>query len=117
MGSFVYGLIIDSSLVYLNYIQFPSASELLTPSPLWMGSFWFAFSALLSGPMRWFIQFPFLAILGGMIGGPFSYWGGVQLHGLIFPQNWQSSMIALSLVWGVSMGIYIWTIRSLELES
>ena len=68
-------------------------TQMWTPSPLWLGSFWFAFSALLSGPMKWFIRFPLIAILGGMIGGPFSYWGGAQMQGLIFPQYWEMSLI------------------------
>ena len=105
-GSLVYGLTMDSLLVKLGYMSFPPQSALLTPSPLWMGSFWFALSALLSGPVKWIVRFPFFAIIGGVIGGPFSYWGGAQMNALTFPSYWELSLGLLGLMWGISMWIY-----------
>jgi hypothetical protein len=82
-----------------------------------MGSFWFAFSALLSGPMKWFVHFPIVAIIGGMIGGPFSYWGGAQMEGLIFPDDWKTSLYILGVLWGVSMALYTWVTHSIMDDS
>ena len=67
--------------------------------------------------MTWFIRFPLVAILGGMIGGPLSYWGGAQMKGLIFPQYWEMSLITLALLWGVSMALYIWITSHLGIRS
>ena len=42
LGCFCYGLLIDGALVYGGYMSFPLETQMWTPSPLWLGSFWFA---------------------------------------------------------------------------
>ena len=106
VGSFLYGLIIDSLLVYGGCFSFPTQSHQWTPSPLWMGGFWFAFSALLTGPLRWLLSFPVIAIAGGIIGGPFSYWGRAQMGGRCFSEKLEYSLGGLGVSWAFSMWIY-----------
>jgi hypothetical protein len=92
------GVVVDTSLVQLNVLQF-SGGNLL---PLWFVLLWAVFALAAVEFMAKVLTKPWLAALLGASGGPLSYWGGAALSGgaMQFPLPLYSAVV-LIVVWAL----------------
>lgn len=74
------GLVVDGGLTLAGGFMF--AEPGLSPLPLWLWALWPLFAMLLNHSLAWLWSHRWLAMLGGAIGGPLSYFGGAQLAGV-----------------------------------
>ena len=112
-----YGMCFDSLYVFFDLYHFPHHAQMITPSPLWLASFWFSFSALLTSSLRWIFTHRWIALSLGALGGPLSYLGGERMGGMLFPTPITMSVILLGGGWMFSMLLIEWTIYRLESQS
>lgn len=100
------GLIIDSSLMWLELIQFAQWSYPFSPPFLW--SIWIIFLPYYSIAFEKFKDKHLLAFVGGLIFAPFSYFSGTKIGDLAV--NGELGLIAIGIMWGIffptSVSIY-----------
>lgn len=71
------GLVVDGGLTLAGGFTFTEPS--LLPLPLWLWALWPLFATLLKHSLNWLWSHRWLAMLGGAISGPLSYFGGARL--------------------------------------
>lgn len=92
-----WGLTQDFILYYSGIFQ-------IDHFPVWLASLWIVFIIYYDDIFLKFLKFPsYLIALIGAIAGPFSYWGGVKIAGIIIPAN---LVIPFVLIVGVSWGAF-----------
>jgi Protein of unknown function (DUF2878) len=106
------GLVVDTALATSGQVQFVSPWS-LPIAPFWMLGLWIAFSTTLNHSLRWLLQRPVVAALGGAVGGPLAYLAGGKLGALSLPVPatalpsiaalWAAAMIAFSLLLRASL--------------
>lgn len=95
------GFMLDSGLRAAGLVDYPFADPLPAPlAPLWIAGLWALFGALLGSSLSWLARRPWLAVLLGAVGGPFSFWSASRLDSTILTGPW--SLPALSLGWGLA---------------
>ena len=100
----VMGLVLDSALAATAQVRFASAGD-LPLAPFWMLSLWIAFATTLNHSLRWLMQRPVFAAIGGAVFGPLAYLAGANLGALTLP----SPVIALPLLaasWMAAMSVF-----------
>lgn len=103
------GLLVDSTLAVTGLVHYAGWS--LPLAPYWMLSLWAAFATTLRHSMRWLMQRPSVAALGGAIGGPLAYLAGERLGALQLASPHSSLPVALTVIallwapvlWGLSV--------------
>nr|WP_221195806.1 DUF2878 domain-containing protein [Halomonas organivorans] len=80
------GLAIDGSLALAGGFRFPAEPLAPGPLPLWIGPLplwlwllWPLFATLLQHSLAWLWRHPWLAVAGGAVSGPLSYYAGAEL--------------------------------------
>ena len=106
----VMGLFFDSLLVSAGWIVYPNGTFIPGMAPYWIIAMWAMFATTLNVSMGWLKKRLLLAAVMGAVFGPISYAAGAKLGGLEFI-NYQASMIALSVIWAVSMPILFMAAR------
>ncbi len=102
----VVGIGMDSLLAYFGVLSF-APSYLVIPS--WLFALWFLFASSLSVSLKWMMEQPLFAIIGGAVLGPVAYWAGAQFGALqINPvwEHWFSGYLVMGLCWAAVMGIF-----------
>ncbi len=95
------GFVLDTGLRAAGLVAYPFPDPLPGPfAPLWIAGLWALFGALLGSSLSWLARRPWLAVLLGAIGGPFSFWSASRLDSTILTGPW--SLPALALGWGVA---------------
>lgn len=101
----LYGIVVDTILVQLGWIQFESPFPWKWLSPLWMWALWLVFATTLKESMSW-LQGKYLlsALLGG-IAGPLCYEAGARLGAAQWPspEIQVFGLIYLAVVWAFAM--------------
>jgi len=92
------GIITDHLLSYFGVLQFENIIGII---PFWLVLLWFLFASTISVSLKWMMEKPLLAAVGGFIFGPAAYWGGMQFDAL-FIEHWFNLLI-LGLCWSVLM--------------
>lgn len=82
LGFLLAGVVIDGSLAALGGYRFDPQNPSLGPLALWLLWLWPLFATLIHHSLEWLWARPWLAALGGLIGGPSSYLGGAALAGV-----------------------------------
>lgn len=70
---------VDGTLTLLGGLRFTDGSELTPVLPLWLWLLWPLFAITIHHSLAWLWSHPWLAMLGGALGGPSSYLGGARL--------------------------------------
>ena len=105
VGFAALGLFIDGGLALAGGFTFSEPSWL--PLPLWLWALWPLFATLVMHSLNWLWAHRWLAMLGGAIGGPLSYFGGARLSGVELAP-WLLPLEAL--IWGA---LCVWLSRRL----
>ena len=92
------GLLWDSALVTLGWIDFTSGFVVAGLAPHWILALWALFAMTLNVSLGWLKKRLGVAALLGAISGPLAYWGGVRLGAVTFV-NPLLAVIALSAGW------------------
>lgn len=92
------GWSVDSLLLSLGVFDFAGHPRLL---PAWLLLLWPVFACSVRHCLHWTARPWWLASLAGAIGGPLSYWGGVQLAGVGLPLGTWPSLLILAAVWAL----------------
>lgn len=96
------GLFFDSLLVTAGWLVYPNGTFIAGIAPYWILAMWALFATTLNLSMVWLKKRLWLAAIMGAIFGPVSYVAGARLGGLEFI-NYQASIVALAVIWGISM--------------
>ena len=105
----VMGLVLDSALAASGQVRFASAGS-LPIAPFWMLALWITFATTLNHSLRWLMQRPVVAAIGGAVFGPLAYLAGAKLGALTLP----SPAIALPLLavaWIAAMSVFSLVMR------
>ncbi|MGC3874183.1 DUF2878 family protein [Halomonas sp. GXIMD04776] len=105
------GLIVDGGLALAGGFIFTNPPWWPLPLPLWLWILWPLFATLLQHSLAWLWQHPGLAMLGGAVSGPLSYFGGAQLAGIELAP-WL--LPAQAVIWAL---LCLWLCRRLKYPS
>lgn len=100
------GAALDSVLVYVGWVAYPSGYLFTNAAPYWIVAMWMLFGTTLNVSMNWLKGRPLLAFAFGLVGGPLAYYTGYKLGGISFG-DLRAAMIALALGWGVVMPVLL----------
>ncbi|MDH4125963.1 MAG: DUF2878 domain-containing protein [Gammaproteobacteria bacterium] len=96
------GAAFDSSLVAMDWVQYPSGMFSEFAAPFWIITMWMLFATTLNVSMRWLRERPALASICGLTGGPLTYLAGQQLGGIVLLEP-LPALLALGIGWAVMM--------------
>jgi hypothetical protein len=99
------GALLDSTLVAMGLLEFPSGTLLPSTAPHWIIAMWMLFATTLNVSLRWLKGRWLLAGLLGAIAGPLAYYAGAKLGGVSFPAQPALSLLALAMIWCLAMPI------------
>lgn len=106
-GFALLGLAVDGGLALAGGFAFTETPLILGLLPVWLWLLWPLFATLLHHSLAWLWSRPRLAVVGGAIGGPLSYYAGAELAGVSLAP-WL--LPAQALVWA---GLCLWLCRRL----
>ncbi|MDY7117417.1 DUF2878 domain-containing protein [Halomonas sp. SSL-5] len=102
VGFALLGLVVDGGLALFGGFTFTETPLVFGLLPAWLWLLWPLFATLLHHSLAWLWSRPWLAALGGAIGGPLSYYAGAELAGVTLAP-WL--LPAQALVWA---GLCLW---------
>jgi len=94
------GLLWESLLLNLGWLDFHSGKVVAGLAPPWIVIMWALFAMTLNVSLAWMRGRLLIAALFGALGGPLAYWGGAQLGAVILVET-VPALVALSIGWGV----------------
>ncbi|WP_444985278.1 DUF2878 domain-containing protein [Halomonas mongoliensis] len=97
-GFALLGLAVDGGLHLAGGFDFGEATLAFGLLPPWLWLLWPLFATLLHHSLAWLWQRPWLAVVGGALSGPLSYYAGARLAGVELAP-WL--LPAQALVWGL----------------
>mgnify|MGYP000876590224 FL=1 len=100
------GLLLDTTLAAGNWVRYaaPWPDSLLAPP--WILALWLGFALTLNHSLATVMRRTWLAILLGVIFGPFSYWLAQRSwHAVELQSPCLHAVLAVSLGWGVACGM------------
>lgn len=96
------GLVYDSILPLLGWVEFPNGALVADTAPHWMVALWMMFATTLNLSLAWMKRSLWLAAALGATGGPLAYWGGAALGALAFEPGRQVATLGfLAVGWAV----------------
>lgn len=110
------GAAIDVALLRSGALHYASGEWIPGLGPHWMIALWMAFGATLNVAYRWLRGRWFAAALMGAVFGPLSYWAGMRLGGVVFPQSLEVGLASLSLAWLLAFPALVWLAERLTPE-
>ena len=103
----LYGLVGDTLLLQLGFLQFNSPVPFAFLSPIWMWTLWILFASTLNQSMAWLLGKPLMgALLGGIL-GPLSYIAGVELGAASWGNKLQA-IVLIGFIWAIGMPIFLY---------
>jgi hypothetical protein len=108
-----FGILTDSLLMHLGFIDFKGAWPSPDVSPAWMWTLWLLVATTLNSSLSWLKSKPVLGVVLGAISGPLSYEAGIRLGAA----NWGSGSQILglgliSVIWAVAMPLFFYWART-----
>ncbi len=94
------GMVWDSTLVMLGWLDFTSGFFIAGVAPHWILALWALFAITLRHSLAWLQTRPLTAAVLGAIAGPLAYWGGTRLGAVILVEPLHA-LIVLSIGWGI----------------
>ncbi|MTI13661.1 DUF2878 domain-containing protein [Sansalvadorimonas verongulae] len=100
------GITIDQGLFWAGFYLFPDSPPDAMVLPSWLLLLWFGFAATLRHSLSFLSSPPFLAALFGAIGGPSSYFAGVQLGAVDLGYGTLPTLCTLAAIWAVLLPLF-----------
>ncbi len=94
------GIVWDSALVMLGWLDFSSGFFIAGVAPYWILALWALFAITLRHSLAWLQTRLLTAAVVGAIAGPLAYWGGLRLGAVILVEPLHA-LVALSIGWGL----------------
>ncbi|WP_299235816.1 DUF2878 domain-containing protein [uncultured Halomonas sp.] len=107
LGFILLGLAVDGGLTRVGGFDFGDSRLALGLLPAWLWLLWPLFATLLHHSLAWLWSRPRLAVLGGAVGGPLSYYAGAKLAEVSLAP-WL--LPAQAVIWA---GLCLWLCRRL----
>ena len=102
-----YGIVTDTLLMHLGYVDFQDAWPSPYLSPLWMWVLWLLVGGTLNQSLSWLLGRPILAALLGGICGPLSYEAGIQMGAGAWGSGGQfAGFIFVGVVWAIALPLF-----------
>ena len=104
-----FGILTDTFLMYLGFLDFKDAWPAPLLSPIWMWTLWLLVASTINSSLSWLRGKLVLRVVLGAICGPLSYEAGIRLGAA----NWGSGsqilgLALISLVWAVAMPLFFY---------
>lgn len=101
------GALLDSLLVSLGWLDFPSGQLLPGTAPHWIIAMWMAFATVLNVSLGWLRgRYRLAALLGG-VAGPLAYYAGAELGGVQLGAEPWLALAGVGLNWALAMPLVI----------
>ena len=105
----LYGIVTDSVIMYLGYLDFQDDWPSPYLSPLWMWTLWVLVATTINGSLSWLRGRPILGAILGAICGPLSYEAGIRMGAGGWGSGGQmTGFILISIVWGVAIPLFFY---------
>ena len=104
------GLFFDSLLVTSGWLSYPNGMPVAGLAPYWILAMWALFATTLNVSMGWIKSSLLLAAVMGAVFGPLSYMAGQRLGAMTF-NDFNTAIIALSMVWALAMPLLVLAAR------
>lgn len=102
----VMAIAFELAQVLYGFISYPEQAALITMVPLWMITLWINLSLTINHSMAWLKGRYILAALFASVAGPLTYVAGERIGAITLHSN--MSLLAISIMWLVSMPLIIW---------
>jgi len=109
----LYGIVADSLIMHLGYLDFQDAWPTSYLSPVWMWTLWALVATTINGSLSWLRGRPILgAVLGGTC-GPMSYEAGIRMGAGSWVAGGQTIGLALvGVVWAIAIPLFFYWDRT-----
>ena len=113
LKALIFGLIADTLIMRLGYLDFRDDWPSPFLSPLWMWVLWVLVATTMNGSLSWLRDRPILgAVLGGIC-GPLSYEAGIRMGAGSWGLGGQMmGFISLGVVWAMAIPLFLYWSRS-----
>ena len=114
--AFVFGLVADTLIMHLGYLDFQDAWPSPYLSPLWMWVLWALVATTINGSLSWLRGRPVLgAVLGGIC-GPMSYEAGIRMGAGAWAAGGQTiGLILVGVAWAAAIPlVFYWDRTPIE---
>lgn len=102
-----FGLLMDSAWVFAGVLEFPGAKII----PIWLVCLWICFATTLAHSLFWLSRFPLLAMVGGGVFGPLSYYLGTLSTEASLGKPLWFSVLCISVGWAIFIPIALLLIK------
>jgi hypothetical protein len=109
----IYGVITDTLIVHLGYLNFGDSWPTNYLSPVWMWALWVLVATTINGSLSWLRGRPVLGAFLGGICGPMSYEAGIRMGaGSWGPGGQTIGLILIGVVWAVAIPLFFYWDRT-----
>lgn len=110
----VFGLLIDSLLVFGGWLRFATPLPWADYAPVWIGVLWAGFALTLNHSLAYLKTHLLLAFVFGAVGGPLAYVGAARLFSAVrFEAPFGEVVLALAIAWALAIPAMSWLSRQL----
>jgi hypothetical protein len=109
----LYGIVTDSLIMHLGYLDFQDAWPTSYLSPVWMWTLWVLVATTINGSLSWLRGRPILgAVLGGIC-GPMSYEAGIRMGAGAWVDGGQAiGLVLVGVVWAIAIPLFFYWDRT-----
>ena len=113
LKAFIFGLVADTLIMHLGYLDFRDDWPSPYLSPLWMWVLWVLVATTINGSLTWLRGRPILgAVLGGIC-GPMSYEAGIRMGAGRWASGGEiTGFILVGVVWAVAIPLFFYWDRA-----
>ena len=100
----ILGTFVDSTFIITNLLNYKGGyGENILIAPLWITSMWAGFATSINHSMKWLKGKNLIGFTLGAIFGPLAYITGAKFNVIEFTSNYDFTIVALALAWGLSI--------------
>ena len=114
-AALVIGLLLDGTFARTGLLVYADAAPALLSAPWWILAMWLAFAWTLNHSLNYLQKHLGVAILLGIIAGPFSYYIAARAWGALeFVGDARLTLVWLAVTWGIATGVLVLLARRLN---
>jgi len=109
LKALAFGVVADTLIMHLGYLDFRDDWPSPFLSPLWMWTLWVLVATTVNGSLSWLRGRPIVGALLGAICGPMSYEAGIRMGaGGWGPGGQITGFILLGLIWSIAIPLFFY---------